>query len=90
MKELLNVSSNSSVVERDGAAVGLVEVVLTFSEPRWRVDEAGGVYKQRETMDFRFGGTPRALREFAKLLNGVADDAEALARRTTFAPEPPK
>lgn len=76
MREIATVSGNVCFLPTgDGEVKPTVEVILIYSEPIY-VADLSGVTKARGVDSFRFVGTAKALRQLAKSLNNLADEAE--------------
>lgn len=76
MKEIATISGNVCFLPSDnGKVIPMDEVILIYSEPVYGAD-LSGVTKERGVGSFRFSGTAKALRQLAKGLEELADEAE--------------
>lgn len=78
MRELRSISHNISILMHEDSEQPMVEVILLLSEPQYAIDASGMFAKSRNLTDFRFGTTPKGLRDLAETLIGMADEAEHL------------
>lgn len=84
-KEYSGCASNISFVQTNkGDMMPLIETILLYSEPVWRVDAGGSIIRSREMGSFRISAGPDALRDIAKYLVEYADDAEDILDRLTL------
>ena len=86
MNELIGHSANVMLAETaKGKLIATVELVLLVSEPKYQSDPTGFV-KTRSITDIRFATGAKGLRELAKELGDLADDAEELEDRASLKP----
>ncbi len=85
MELLLGSARNICHTIMDGKAVPSVEVVLITEKPKWSVDAGGTIRNSSEVTHMRFMASTHALREVAKNLIDVADEADAEAARIKVA-----
>jgi hypothetical protein len=77
VKELRGSAVNFSYIETpEHKLVTLAEVVLIRSEPTYRVDDGGGMIRQRVLDEIRFATTAGGLRELAERMTGWATEME--------------
>uniref|UniRef100_A0A6M3LXB1 Uncharacterized protein n=1 Tax=viral metagenome TaxID=1070528 RepID=A0A6M3LXB1_9ZZZZ len=86
MKELMATARNIGFVVlgpdiEHGKLAQRIEVVLTVSEPSWRMDPGGGVSSTRRPETLRFATDPHGLRLLAKNCEDWAKESEAIAER---------
>lgn len=86
MKELIGIAHNPMIVEKNGQPIGMAEIVLMFSEPRWTVDAGGELVRSRVADDLRISMDAKGARVASANLARIADELEKLAARTTIAP----
>ena len=87
MNELSSISSNLLVIyDEQGHLIPQAEVVLIMTEPAYRID-AGGVVKTREVVATRFAASPAHLRQIAKAMLNIADQAEEALEKALL-PQP--
>lgn len=78
MKELMSIARNvyfGNESEPDQLD-GFIEVVLTVSEPQFRMDQGGELSRVRVPETIRFTATPKGLRALSERLAEFAEEAE--------------
>lgn len=90
MKEFRAIAINPALLEEgDDKLVGFAEVIIVMSEPNYRVDDGGGLVRQRVMSEVRFGMGSKAMREFSAHLIEYADELDKLADRASLTPQKP-
>lgn len=86
MNELIGHTANVMLAETNkGRLTATVELVFLVSEPKYQADMTGFV-KTRSTTDVRFATSAQGLRNMAKELGELADEAEELEERASLKP----
>jgi hypothetical protein len=89
MRELAGSAANFALIESDKGLVGIAEIILVCSEPRYSVDLSGGLVRSRAVEDWRFGMTAKSLRDMAKIFTEHAANLEKLEQTVAaFAKNP--
>lgn len=79
MKEIAMTARNIMLSCPDqGDPSPMIEAILVVSEPTFRIDQGGGIIRQRELETVRFHSTPNGLRKVAIAFAEWADEAEAI------------
>lgn len=81
MQELMSTARNVFFIAEEKTVRPMIEMVLTVSEPKFKMDPGGvfGLYRETETI--RIHTDPKGLREIAERCIEWADEAEAMAKR---------
>lgn len=80
MKEYAGYAANCFLVPADQELIPRVELVLLVAEPSYEA-EPGGIGRRRGLSELRLSIGPKGLRELAKELVSLADDADRQAAR---------
>lgn len=94
MKEVACTARNIMVIPvSDGEKLSIrpmIETILVFTEPNYRINKENEVVVRREPQTIRFSASPESLREIAKNFLEWAEQAEDFARCLGLEKEQPK